>query len=126
MVGLSVGEGTCDSMPSLVSLKAIAASATLLGMEAIYRLNTRDMGIGFVNSVQAAYPDQDIEILVREQADTKPDDSVLDETEYLMSSPANRKRLDEAIKNIEEGKNIISFANLDEAQKCAEEWAARQ
>ena len=84
------------------------------------------MGIGFVNSVQAAYPDQDIEILVREQVDTKPDDSVLDETEYLMSSPANRKRLDEAIKNIEEGKNIISFATVDEARKCAEEWAAQQ
>ena len=88
-------------------------------MEAIYRLNTRDMGIGFVNSVQAAYPDRDIEIVVRES-----DDPDFDETEYLMKPP-NGEHLLKAIKNVEEGK-VITFASVEEARKCAEEWAAKQ
>ena len=37
----------------------------------------------------------------------------LDETEYLMSSEANRKALDESIKQLEEGKGIkISLEDL--------------
>ena len=82
-------------------------------MEAIYRLNTREMGIDFVNSIKTAYPDQNVEIMVREQ----------DETEYLMSSPANREHLLKSIKEVEEGK-IITFNTLEEARKCAEKWAA--
>ena len=79
------------------------------------------MGIGFVNSLQAAYPDQDIEITVREQ-----DDPDWDETEYLMRSPANREHLLKAIKNVEEGKNLITFESAEAARKCAEDWAAKQ
>jgi hypothetical protein len=85
-------------------------------MEAIYRLNTRDMGIGFVNSVQAAYPDRDIEIVVRES-----DDPDFDETEYLMRPP-NGEHLLKAIKE----EKIITFESVEEASKCAEEWAAKQ
>ena len=47
-----------------------------------------------------------------------------DETEYLLSSPANRERLEKAIKNISNGKNLITFKNLDEAIQQAEETAA--
>jgi hypothetical protein len=37
----------------------------------------------------------------------------LDETEYLMSSEANRKALDESIKQLEEGKGIkVSLEDL--------------
>jgi hypothetical protein len=37
----------------------------------------------------------------------------LDETEYLMSSEANRKALDESIKQLEEGKGIkVSIEDL--------------
>ena len=85
-------------------------------MEAIYRLNSSELGVEFVNSVKVAYPDQSIEIVVREQ----------DETEYLLSSPANRERLMQAIKNVEEGKNIISFETAEKAIQCAKERAAAQ
>ena len=87
-------------------------------MEAIYRLNSKDLGIEFVNSVKVAYPDQSIEITVREQ-----NDSEFDETEYLNSSPANRAHLDKAIKEVEEGR-IISFDTVEQARECAEKWAA--
>jgi hypothetical protein len=49
-----------------------------------------------------------------------------DETEYLCSSPANRERLEKAIDNIKQGKNIISFDTLEQAIDCAEKRAASQ
>ena len=94
-------------------------------MEAVYRLNTKDMGIGFVNSVKVAYPDQDIEILVREQSDVKSANYEFDETEYLLRSPANREHLYKAIENVKEGKNIITFETAEEAIQCAKEQAAK-
>jgi len=49
-----------------------------------------------------------------------------DETEYLCSSPANRERLEKAIENVKQGKNIISFDTLEQAIQCAQERAAAQ
>jgi hypothetical protein len=43
-----------------------------------------------------------------------------DETEYLCRSPANRKRLETAIEDIKQGKNIISFDTLEQAIACAQ------
>ena len=82
-------------------------------MEAVFRLNTRELGASFITSLRDAYPDQNIEITVREQ----------DETEYLCSSNANRERLETAVKNAKQGK-IISFDTLEQAIDCAEKRAA--
>jgi antitoxin YefM len=84
-------------------------------MEAVFRLNTRELGNSFITSLRNAYPDQNIEITVREQ----------DETEYLCSSPANRERLETAIENVKQGK-IITFETLEQAVQRAEERAAAQ
>ncbi|MCL2211187.1 MAG: hypothetical protein FWB95_04630 [Treponema sp.] len=83
-------------------------------METIYKLNAQDLTSSFVASVQSAYLDRDIEITVREA------DSSMDETEYLMLSPANRTHITNAIENIENGKNIIYFKNLEQAIEKAE------
>jgi hypothetical protein len=82
-------------------------------MEAVFRLNTRELENSFITSLRNAYPDQNIEITVREQ----------DETEYLCSSPANRLRLEAAVENVKQGK-IISFETSEEAIACASEKAA--
>ena len=82
-------------------------------MEAVFRLNTEELGNSFINFLKDTYPDQNIEITVREQ----------DETEYLCSSPANRERLETAIENVKQGK-IITFETLEQAIACAEERAA--
>jgi hypothetical protein len=84
-------------------------------MEAVFRLNTRELENSFITSLRNAYPDQNIEITVREQ----------DETEYLCSSPANRLRLETAIENVKQGK-IVSFETFEEAITCANEKAAAQ
>ena len=83
-------------------------------MEATYRLNTRELGSSFINSLKEAYPEQDIEIMVREQ----------DETEYLNRSPANREHLEKAIEDVKLGRNLITFENLEQAIQKAEELAA--
>jgi len=85
-------------------------------MEAVFRLNTRELEASFITSLRDAYPDQNIEITVREQ----------DETEYLCNSPANRERLETAAENVKQGKNIISFDTLEQAANCAEKRAASQ
>ena len=81
-------------------------------------MNAQDLTSSFVASVQSVYLDRDIEIIIREA------DSSMDETEYLMQSPSNRTRLSKAIENIEKGKNIISFQNLEQSIKAAEEKAS--
>ena len=94
-------------------------------MEAIYRLNTKDLGIGFVNSIQAAYPGKTVEITVREESDCDSDDPDFDETEYLLSTPANRDHLLKAIKNVEEGK-LISFNTIEEMEQALKERKAKR
>ena len=84
-------------------------------METTYRFNTRELKNSFIDTIRATYPDQDIEILVRER----------DETEYLFRSPANREYLEKSIKNVEQGK-IISFENLEQAIERAEEFASKE
>ena len=90
-------------------MKIAAASAKVFSMETTYRLNTSELGISFINSLKNAYPDQNIEIFVREQ----------DETEYLLSSPANREHLEKSIREVEQGK-IITFVTLEDAIACAQ------
>jgi len=79
-------------------------------MEAIYKLNTREMGIDLLNSIKDAYPDQNIEIKVRQQ----------DESDYLMSSSANREHLLNAINE----ETLVVFENIKQARKCADKQAA--
>ena len=55
--------------------------------------------------METTYPDQDIEIKVREQ----------DETEHLRAAPANRQMLDKAILDIEQDRNIRYFETLEDA-----------
>ena len=83
-------------------------------MVTTYKLNTRELERTFIDSIRTTYPDQVVEIQVREQ----------DETEYLLSTPANREHLEKAIKNIEQGK-ITSFETLEQAVQSVQEHNAK-
>ena len=74
-------------------------------MVTTFRLNTSELGNTFINSLKEAYPDQNVEIMVR----------VDDDTEYLCSSPANREHLEKSIENVERGQNIRYFETLEDA-----------
>jgi antitoxin YefM len=66
-------------------------------MVTVYRTNADDLDDAFVESVRAAFKGKDIEIVVTEH----------DETEYLLSSRANREKLLSAVQDIEAGTNVV-------------------
>ena len=82
----------------------------VIGMVTTYKLNTRELESSFVDTIKTTYPDQFVEILVREQ----------DETEYLCSNSANRERMERILKETEEGK-LISFETLEQAVQAVKQ-----
>jgi len=67
-------------------------------MQTTYRLNASELDEKFLEGLKATFQGQEIEIIVY----------ALDETEYLLSSPANRARLLAAKANVEQGKNQVT------------------
>ena len=74
-------------------------------MVTTYKLNTRELESAF-DAIRTTYPNRDIKILVKEQE--------IDETEYLLSNPANREHLLRSIEEVKQGK-IITFETLEDA-----------
>ena len=68
-------------------------------MNSVYRLRSDELTTEFITILKKSYPHKEIEITI---------DEVMDETEYLMSSSANRLHLENAIKNIEQRTNLVS------------------
>ena len=79
-------------------------------MKSVYRLNAEELDYQFLESLKSLFKNKEIEIVVSE----------VDETTYLMSSAANRRHLLQAIKNIEEGTNLITV-DIDELEALADE-----
>jgi len=89
-------------------------------MVTTYKLDTRELESSFIDAIRTTYPNQRVEIEVRDEAESE-----WDETAYLNSTAANRKHLDEAMKNVAEGKNLITFESAEAAIQCAREMAAK-
>ena len=70
-------------------------------METIFKLKAKELDISFIDSVKNLFKDREIEISI------KP---TQDETEYLLNTPTNKKRLLEAIKEVKQNKNLIRFS----------------
>jgi antitoxin YefM len=66
-------------------------------MVTVYRMNVNELNEQFITSLQALFKDTEVEITV----------TAIDETAYLLQSEPNRKRLMEAIANIENGIDLI-------------------
>ncbi|NES19117.1 MAG: hypothetical protein F6K41_09330 [Symploca sp. SIO3E6] len=66
-------------------------------MQSSFRLNARDLDQNFLESLKTLFQDKEIEIIVYD----------VDETAHLSNSEANRQRLLQAIKNVENGTNLI-------------------
>ncbi|NEQ65303.1 MAG: hypothetical protein F6K21_07365 [Symploca sp. SIO2D2] len=74
-------------------------------MESSFRLNARDLDQNFLESLKTLFQDKEIEIIVYD----------VDETAYLSKSEGNRQRLLQAIKNVENGTNLIEV-NLEDLE----------
>ena len=79
-------------------------------MVTTYKLNTTELEHAFIDSIKTAYPDQVVEIQVREQ----------DETEYLLGTPANRERMERILTESAEGKHV-AFETLEQAIQAAKQ-----
>ncbi len=67
-------------------------------MQTTYQVNANEIDQGLLESIKAVFKDKEIEITVTE----------LDETEYLLRSPANREQLLQAIERVEAGIGIVT------------------
>jgi antitoxin YefM len=66
-------------------------------MFTIYRTNAEKLDSDFLESLKAAFRGKEIEITVSE----------VDETDYLLRSPANRARLLKAAEDLKLGENLV-------------------
>jgi antitoxin YefM len=66
-------------------------------MQTTYRLNVNELDENFLEGLKITFKDKEIEIIVSE----------VDETEYLLKSPANKKRLLQAIENVNNNTNLV-------------------
>jgi antitoxin YefM len=74
-------------------------------MKNTYRLNLSELTIDFIDRLKAEYGDRDLEITI----------TPIDETDYLLANPANRKRLLNAIDNIQNPSDCITLT-MDELE----------
>lgn len=68
-------------------------------MPKVYKVKANDLDSGFLEELKATFRDQEIEIVVSE----------VDETSYLLKSPANREKLLKAVDNIKKKENLVEF-----------------
>ena len=69
-------------------------------METVFKLKANELD--FIDSVKKNFKGREIEISI------KP---IMDETEFIFNTSANKKQLLEAIKEIKMDKNLIRFTN---------------
>ncbi len=65
-------------------------------MQTIYQINADELDQNLLESIKVLFRHKEIEIVVSER----------DETAYLLRSPANRELLLDAVKDIEDNRNI--------------------
>ncbi len=68
-----------------------------VNMFARYQLHVDELTVEVLDSIRHAFKDKTIEITVSE---------AMDETEYLLASPANREHLERSMRELEEGKGV--------------------
>jgi antitoxin YefM len=69
-------------------------------MTTTFQLNETEMNEQFLVALKSLFKGQNLTVTVESAEE-------LDETAYLLSSPANRERLLQSIQNVKEGKNLI-------------------
>ena len=71
-------------------------------MQTTYRVHADELTDDFLQALKVTYKDREIEIIVSDN---------VDETDYLMSSQANRDHLLRAVDNISNRKNLVEISS---------------
>jgi hypothetical protein len=77
-------------------------------MDTLVRMNAEEMNISFIDYIKSAFKGKKIVLHIYEEN--------TDETEFLLQSDANKKRLFESIENIKNNINLkeIDFSDLQQ------------
>ena len=74
-------------------------------METTFRINTKELDRKFLNTLKSLFGKKKIEITVT--------DIIEDETEFLLSDPANKSHLMKAIEEVKQNKNLVRFSGKE-------------
>jgi len=74
-------------------------------MSTVYHLKASEIDRHFLEEIKATFGDKEIEIIVSE----------FDETEYLLKSEVNKKKLLKAVENVKKRQNLVEV-NLENLQ----------
>lgn len=77
-------------------------------MYALYKLRASELDEAFLETVKSQFGEREIEVAVCEATEAQED-----ETAYLLRSPANRERLLEALRNIEQDRDLVTLEVQD-------------
>lgn len=75
-------------------------------MTATYHIKEKELDESFLNQLKSIFKNKNLVVTITEE---------MDETEYLLSSEANKKQLENSIKNIEDGH--VTVFSLNEFQE---------
>lgn len=70
-------------------------------MVGTYTMRPSELTVDFIRAIQSVFKDKEIEINIRE---------VPDETDYLLSSPANKRHLYQSLKEAQEHERLVTVA----------------
>jgi len=76
-------------------------------MQVAYRLNANELDINFLESIKKLFKNKKLNISISV-------DKQENETEYLLSNPANASRLLNAINNIENHKDKLLYKSIED------------
>ena len=80
-------------------------------MQSVYYLNTTELSIDFLQAIKTLFTNKNIQITVAE---------CFDETEYLLQSKSNSRRLLQAVENINKGENLVEMS-IEQLKKLTNE-----
>ncbi len=78
-------------------------------MQVSYQLDTTQLNMNLIESIKTLFGDKKIDIIVRDEEETLRND-----TEYLLSNPHNAKRLMKSIENAEKNKKTLIHKSLED------------
>jgi hypothetical protein len=81
-------------------------------MYTTYHLKEDELNEDFLKAVKKLFRNKKLTITVAEE---------LDETEYLLSNPANKTHLVQSINQVNESK-LVSFDSVEDIQKKLNQW----